>query len=276
MFTFTKMHALGNDFVVIDGIAQEIKLSSDIARTIARRKTGIGCDQILVISPSAGNGPIGLAIFNQDGSQSAQCGNGARCLARYAHDSGYAENGLVRFQTSEGILQCTIVNREEVCVQMGVPRFDPHEIPFVARDARLRYTLELESGEVQCSTLSVGNPHAVIAVDDVETAPVAELGAAIERHPRFPDRTNVGFMQVLSKNTIRLRVHERGVGETSACGSGACAAVVTGRRLGLLDAEVDVHLPGGRVQVGWQGEGGQVTLAGTTAYVFDGQWRDDE
>ncbi len=277
MFRFTKMHALGNDFVVIDGIAQDIDIAPDAARTIANRNVGIGCDQILVIYASSDSGgAFNLKIFNSDGSESAQCGNGARCVARFLGDMGYATGDSVGLRTSGGILQCTKVDRTTVCVAMGVPRFNPGEIPFNAERAQPTYRLNLDCGEVEFSALSIGNPHAVIEVPDVAGAPVEVLGPAIEHCPGFPERTNVEFMQVLDRRTIALRVHERGVGETSACGSGACAAVAAGRRSGRLDADVEVRLPGGKVHVEWSGEGRQVNLTGPTTYVFDGTWRSDE
>ncbi len=275
MFKFTKMQSLGNDFVVLDGIADTIDLTPSDAKLIADRNIGIGCDQILKITPADKSGVFGLQIFNNDGSQSAQCGNGARCVARFVSDLNYATHSSVDFRTDSGILQCKVLDRKNVCVALGIPNFIPEAIPFQADEELLQYPLEVKSELFNISALSIGNPHAVFVVPDVTQARVEELGPEVEFHKNFPQRTNVEFMEVVDRSTIRLRVHERGVGETKACGSGASASVVAGIRLGLLHHSVVVNFSTGTVQVEWPGEGEQVTLTGPTTYVFDGQWCND-
>lgn len=276
MIMFAKMHSLGNDFIVIDAVASDVRLTSAEAKLMAHRRFGVGCDQILTISPAdksaGGEQAFELHIFNSDGSESGQCGNGARCVARLLRARGYTGEAAVTLKTSAGILHCTVLNETDVCVELDVPRFEPDAIPFDAPAMRPQYELELDSGAVTISALSLGNPHAVLAVDDVAAAQVAEIGRQIEGHGKFPQRANVGFMQIVDRNSIKLRVYERGVGETSACGSGACAAVVAGRRLGLLDSQVEVRFACGSVEVEWDGEGNRVSLSGPTAHVYDGMW----
>ena len=271
MFKFTKMHALGNDFVVIDRIEQELSLSADTAAAIANRRTGIGCDQVLIVSRlPEGNSKFGFHIFNNDGSVSAQCGNGARCLARFLFDRDYSADKNIVLETTEGLLHCQIIDDTNVCVTLGVPQFDPLQVPFVADRQALQYEVDVNGTNCKISALSLGNPHAIIQVEDASRADVATIGPALEHHPRFPERTNVGFMEIVSRKEIRLRVHERGAGETLACGSGACAAVIAGGTLELLDKDIEVHVPGGRLNVSWAGVGHEVHLAGPTAYAFEG------
>ncbi len=283
MLEFNKMNSLGNDFVVFNGVSQDVRLTESDAKAIADRQNGIGCDQILIVSShhseKSGSGDnkanFDFQIFNHDGSQSSQCGNGARCVARYLYDIGLALGKSIWLTTNSTILLCTINDDLSVTASLGVPEFRPERIPFIANEQKFRYELDVEGEIVEIFALAIGNPHAVIVVDDVEQAPVGKLGALIESYPGFPERTNVEFMQVLSSSSIKLRVYERGVGETTACGSGSCAAVVAGQRMGLLgNGSVNVSLPGGVLQVEWdqQSTDGQVYLTGPTEYEFKGVW----
>jgi diaminopimelate epimerase len=268
---FTKMHGLGNDFVVIDAIRQPVYLNEDQLRGIADRHRGIGCDQILLVqAPDTPGVDFRYRIFNQDGGEVEQCGNGARCFARFVRAQGLTDQRKLRVQTAGGIITLMVEPDDQVTVDMGEPRFNPPEIPLLA-DARAdSYTLDIAGRAVECGSVSMGNPHAVIRVDNVDTAPVAELGPLVEGHVRFPRRVNAGFMQVVSRDRIRLRVYERGAGETQACGSGACAAVAVGRQWGLLDEAVAVDLPGGRLNIRWAGEGAPVWMTGPAVSVFEG------
>ncbi len=270
MFEFTKMHALGNDFVVIDGVSQAVSFEPAQARSIADRHTGIGCDQILLVN-DAGENIFGFQIYNADGSESAQCGNGARCVARLLHDRGYPSDRKFILRTRADELLCD-VSGPEITVALGVPRFSPDDIPFLAESEQETYRLAVGGESVQISALSIGNPHAVILVDDVAQAPVSEIGPLIESHSKFPERTNAEFLEIVSRNEIRLRVYERGVGETSACGSGASAAVVAGIRQGLLDDAVEVRLAAGSLSVEWRGGAVPVFLTGPATYVYEGRW----
>ncbi len=278
---FTKMHGLGNDFVVIDLVSQHVLLTPEQIRQIADRHFGIGCDQLLVVEPP-GRPDVDFRyrIFNADGSEVQQCGNGARCFARFVRERRLTQKTLLRVETASGVIELQIDDQHWVTVDMGAPRFAPAEIPFLAdannaqaQDAALRYQVEAAGQAVTLATVNMGNPHAVLLVDDVATAPVALLGPALESHPRFPERVNVGFMQVVDRHHIRLRVFERGTGETLACGTGACAAAVAGIRQGLLDSPVRVTLPGGELEIRWQGPGQSVIMRGPTARVFDGVLR---
>lgn len=272
MLSFTKMHALGNDFVVVFSDDGQYHLTQDKAKSIADRNLGVGCDQILLVNPIDGQQNLfHFRIYNNDGSESAQCGNGARCVAGFLRDRGIAADGDIVLRTLADDIRCTVDTKGTVTVSLGVPCFTPSEIPFEAEAAAKTYLLEANGFTPTVSVLSIGNPHAVMLVPDVSSAAVDELGAAIEFHSRFPQRTNVGFMEIVSADSIRLRVHERGVGETSACGSGACAAVITGRRLGLLDESVTVHVRAGQLLVSWKGEGEPVLLSGPITYVYEGR-----
>jgi diaminopimelate epimerase len=254
---FTKMHGAGNDFVVVDATRAAFRPSPQLLQKLSDRRFGVGCDQILVIEPPAtADVDFNYRIYNADGSESGQCGNGARALARYAYRI------LVR-QAGDG----------RYCVDMGVPRLQPAEIPFDADARAPRYTLTLDNGAVvEIGAASMGNPHAVLLVDDVDTAPVAEIGTLLQRHPAFPQSVNAGFLQLLSRQRARLRVYERGVGETLACGSGACAAAVVGRIWGLFDARVVLELRGGELQIEWEGEGRPVLMTGPAETVFKGEF----
>ena len=273
MLKFSKMHGLGNDFIVIDAINQSVVLTTSQIQFLANRHFGIGCDQLLLVeNPSTKEVDFKYRIFNADGSEVAQCGNGVRCFARFVHDKGLTEQTTIAVETASGIIYPSLLSDGEVRVDMGVPRFELAEIPFVAEHQSLTYNLNLANGEVkELGVVSVGNPHAVLLVDDIETAEVASLGPMIEGHESFPERVNVGFMQVVSCNEIKLRVFERGVGETLACGTGACAAVVSGIQRGLLAREVKVSLLGGELIITWPQDTESVWMTGPTEQVFDGE-----
>jgi diaminopimelate epimerase len=271
---FNKMHGLGNDFIVIDSVTSKINLSPAQIRKLADRHFGIGFDQLLIIdAPSSPDVDFNYRIFNSDGSEVEQCGNGARCFAKYVHDRKLSARNPIRVQTLSGRYEIGINADNTYSVDMGVPEFSPSQIPFTAENEQATYTLEVDGQSLEMSVLSMGNPHAVLVVDDTETAPVNSLGPILESHPSFPNRANIGFMQLLGRNEINLRVYERGAGETLACGSGACAAVVAGIRLGKLDNEVNVNLPGGSLKIYWPGEGQSVILSGPAKTVFHGQVR---
>lgn len=268
---FTKMHGLGNDFVVIDGINQRVELSPAQFRFLADRHFGIGCDQILLVEPpTRPEADFRYRIFNADGGEVQQCGNGARCFVRFVHEHGLTDKREIRVETAAGIIVPRLEADGQVTVNMGPPRFAPADIPFLADAPAVTYVLDIGQ-PVEITALSMGNPHAVLETCNVDTAPVAEWGPLIEHHPRFPERVNVGFMQLLHRRAIRLRVHERGTGETLACGTGACAAVVAGIRRGLLDHQVEVQTRGGRLNISWQGEGHAVFMTGPAVTVFEGE-----
>ena len=269
---FTKMQGAGNDFVVLDGVSRPIDLSPDQYRAIADRHFGVGCDQILLVEPPTGpEMDFRYRIFNADGGEVQQCGNGARCFVRFVHEKGLTPKREIRVETASGIIVPKLEADGRVTVDMGPPRFEPAVVPFDASSRQKTYTLDVAGRELEISVLSMGNPHAVWLVDDVDTAPVAELGPLIERHPRFPERVNAGFMQIVGRDEIRLRVFERGSGETLACGTGACAAAVAGMTRGLLDAAVTVHARGGDLTLRWAGEGQSVFLTGPAVTVFHGE-----
>lgn len=270
---FCKMHGLGNDFVVIDAIHQTIDLTAEQIRFIANRHFGIGCDQLLLVEkPLSANADFRYRIFNADGGEVAQCGNGARCFARFVSECGLTDKREITVDTDAGQLILRLVENDLVEVNMGVPRHQPAQIPLLADREALQYPVNsVCAGEVAFAAVSMGNPHAVLQVDAVATAPVATLGAELERHPLFPQRVNVGFMQVVDRRHIKLRVYERGAAETLACGSGACAAVVAGIELGLLERRVTVSLPGGDLIIEWQGRGFPVMMTGPAVMVFAGR-----
>lgn len=271
LLKFTKMHGAGNDFVVIDLISQRYRPQEQDIRLLADRHFGIGCDQVLLVeAPDSPDVDFRYRIFNADGSEVENCGNGARCFARFVRDKQLTGKRVIRVQTAGGVLELRVRDKHQVEVDMGVPVFAPAAIPFAAAKQADNYLLQVEGQQLEIGVLSMGNPHAVLRVDDVETAPVATLGPAIERHPDFPQRVNVGFMQVISATAIRLRVFERGAGETLACGTGACAAAVHGMLRGWLRETVTVQLPGGKLEINWAGAGHHVTMTGPTAVVFEG------
>ncbi len=268
---FTKMHGLGNDFIVIDSTRQALDLDPDQIRKLAHRRYGIGCDQVLFVEKSESAGTaFRYRIFNADGNEVEQCGNGARCVARYVYDKGLIDATELTVETAAGEIILKIEADGQVTVNMGLPTLEPADIPFQAKAYAPIYRLLVNHKQIEISALSMGNPHAVLRVENVRTAAVSELGPPIESHSRFPNRANVGFMQVVNRNVIRLRVHERGVGETLACGTGACAAVVAGRVQGLLDERVAVDLPGGRLTIAWLGNKAPVMMTGPATHVFEG------
>ena len=265
------MHGLGNDFVVLDGISQRVTLTSDQYRQIADRHFGVGCDQILLIEKATRDDvDFRYRIFNADGNEVEQCGNGARCFMRFVLDKGLTRKTETRVQTAGGIIVPRVEADHSVTVNMGVPRFAPQEIPFEANKRALTYSLSLKNRQVKISALSIGNPHAVQVVKDVDKAPVTTQGPLIEKHTRFPQGANVGYMQVVNRGRIKLRVFERGVGETLACGSGACAAVIAGIQRGLLDSQAIVETRGGELNVRWDGDEKPVWMTGGAVTVFEG------
>ncbi len=269
---FTKMHGQGNDFVVFDGVRQQVRLSRAQVRSIADRHFGVGCDQLIVVEKATSEeNDFRYRIFNADGGEVEQCGNGARCFARFVFDQGLTKKRRIRVETVGGVIAPTLEDSGRVTVDMGAPRFDPREVPFLADEMRLTYPLVVAGVTVEVSVLSMGNPHAVQVVESVDRAPVAIQGPLIENHPAFPQRVNAGFMQPLSRSHVRLRVWERGAGETLACGTGACAAVVAGIRRGLLDAEVRVSTRGGDLMIRWPGDSAPVMMTGDAVAVFDGE-----
>ncbi len=269
---FSKMQGQGNDFVVFDGVRQQIVLSPVQVRAIASRHFGVGCDQVLLVEPpgSPAN-DFRYRIWNADGGEVEQCGNGARCFARFVLDQGLTAKRRIRVETAAGVIEPSVEDSGRVTVNMGVPRFAPAEVPFDAPAPEIVHSLDVAGVAVEASVLSMGNPHAVQVVEDVERAPVATQGPLLESHPAFPRRVNAGYMQVLSRGHVRLRVWERGAGETLACGTGACAAVVAGIRRGLLDEEVRVDTRGGTLTIRWPGPGEPVMMTGDAVHVFDGE-----
>jgi len=267
---FTKMHGLGNDFVVIDAVREPVDLDAATVRRIADRRRGVGCDQVLVVEPGRDGAEFGYRIFNADGGEVEQCGNGARCVARFVRGRGLTDADRIAFATRGGTIRTQRLADGRIAVDMGVPCFDPAEVPFVADGAADRHELEVDGEAWRVGVVSMGNPHAVLAVEDVDTAPVRTLGPAIERHPRFPHRANAGFMQIEGPERIRLRVWERGVGETAACGTGACAAVAVGRRRDALAESVTVALAGGELVIDWAGGDNPLWMTGPATTVFEG------
>ena len=269
---FTKMHGQGNDFVVLDGVRQALELTAGQVRALADRHRGVGCDQVLLVQPpeSPGN-DFRYRIFNADGGEVEQCGNGARCFARFVLDEGLTTKREIRVETARGVIVPRVEDSGQVTVDMGPPRFAPAEVPFLAEREQPVYELRVAGFPVHIAVLSMGNPHAVQVISDVDRAPVAEQGPLLERHPAFPQRVNAGYMQVVSRSHIRLRVWERGAGETLACGTGACAAVVSGIRAGLLDPEVRVTTRGGDLAIRWPGGTAPVMMTGDAVRVFDGE-----
>lgn len=269
---FTKMHGLGNDFVVIDAISQPVSLSSAQFRFLADRHFGVGCDQILLVEkPSVSAADFRYRIFNADGGEVEQCGNGARCFVRFVHDKGLTQKTEISVETASGIIYPRLEADGQVTVNMGAPRFEPEQIPFVAPRRALTYPLPVDDQIIDISALSMGNPHAVLVVHDADSARVGEQGPRIENHLAFPARVNVGFMQIVDRSHIRLRVFERGSGETLACGTGACAAAVAGITRGMLDTEVEVSTRGGNLTIRWEGEGQAVWMTGPAETVFEGE-----
>jgi len=273
IIAFTKMHGLGNDFVVIDATREAFTLDRGQVRALADRHVGVGCDQVLVVERAREPGnDFRYRIFNADGGEVEACGNGARCFVKFVRDRGLTTKRAIRVETAGGLIVPELADDDEVTVDMGVPRFAPADVPFTGGSGGPTDSLEVDGRTVMISALSMGNPHAVQFVDDVEAAPVTTQGPRIERHPRFPRGVNAGYVEVVDRATIRLRVWERGAGETLACGTGACAAAVAGIRRGLLDAKVRVHVRGGALTVAWKGAGEPVRMTGPAANVFEGRW----
>lgn len=269
---FTKMHGLGNDFVVIDLITQRFHLQSQHIRYLADRNLGVGCDQVLVVEPpSQPSVDFKYRIFNADGSEVEQCGNGARCFAKFVKDRKLTGKNSIVVETSSGIITLNITPDHQVVVNMGKPIFEPERIPFKADQQNTQYEIDVSGKKISIGALSIGNPHGVILVDDIDTAPVETIGPILESHSRFPNRTNVGFMQIISNNYAKLRVFERGVGETKACGTGACAAMVYARTQGLLDEHATIELTGGKLQMQWPGLGQDILMTGPATMVFEGK-----
>jgi diaminopimelate epimerase len=276
---FTKMHGAGNDFVMFDGVRQRIDLSAERLRRLADRHFGVGADQVLVVEPARQPGvDFRYRIFNADGGEVEQCGNGARCFVKFVRAAGLTDKRAIRVETLGGTIAPVLEDDGSVTVDMGVPVFEPSRVPFDATGLVARregrgdvWTLDAPAAGVDMVVVSMGNPHAVQIVADVDAAPVAELGPRIEHHPRFAERVNAGFMQILDRDRVRLRVWERGAGETLACGTGACAAVAAGIRRGVLDADVRVDVRGGTLRVRWAGAGQPVLMSGPAVEVFSGE-----
>jgi len=269
---FTKMQGAGNDFVVLDAIGQPVRLEAATARRIADRHFGVGCDQILIIEKPRSRGTdFFYRIFNSDGAEVQHCGNGARCFLRYVRDKGLSDKTEIRVETFSGVIVPRLEADGAVTVDMGSPEFEPARIPFVAERRSVTYWIEVDGTPVEVSVLSMGNPHAVQVVDDVESAPVAVQGPLIERHPNFPQRVNAGYMEVVDRGHIRLRVYERGAGETLSCGTGACAAVVAGITRGHLASPVRVTTHGGDLRIAWAGDERSVMMTGPAETVFEGE-----
>ena len=269
---FTKMQGLGNDFVMIDAVRQPIQLTEDQVRYLADRHFGVGCDQLLVVEPAQTPGvDFRYRIFNADGGEVEQCGNGARCFARFVFDQGLTDKREIRVETKKGIIAPRLEADGNVTVDMGVPVLNPADVPFVSDSDAFVQPLDVAGRTVAITAVSMGNPHAVQVVADVDTAPVAEQGPLIEHHPRFPARVNAGFLQIVDEHNARLRVFERGAGETLACGTGACAAVVAGILRELLVSPVSVETRGGRLSIAWNGVGTPVLMTGPAVAVFTGE-----
>ena len=269
---FTKMHGLGNDFVVLDAIHQHFVPNAAQARFLADRHFGVGCDQVLVVEEPTQKGvDFRYRIFNADGGEVEQCGNGARCFARFVHDRGLAEKREIRVETRSGIISPRLEDDGRVTVDMGVPRLSPEDVPFESDSLDVVQPLQVNDKRFDITAVSMGNPHAVQVVVDVDAFPVAKYGPLIEAHERFPRRVNAGFMEVVDRRSVRLRVYERGAGETLACGTGACAAVVAGILRGLLDSPVRVETRGGALSIAWAGPNQPVLMTGPAVTVFEGE-----
>jgi len=269
---FSKMHGLGNDFVVFDATKERLSLSTEQLKFIADRHFGIGCDQILMVEAAqTDDTEFYYRIFNSDGSEVEQCGNGARCFALFVQEKGLSKNKELSVGTAAGNITLYLEDDNQVRVNMGEPIFEPAQIPLIADQLADSYTLEIEDHSFEFMSVSMGNPHAVFTVDDINNIPIKTMGPIIESHEKFPQRVNVGFMSIKDRQNIDLRVYERGTGETLACGTGACAAVVTGQNRGWLDEEVSVYLPGGKLTIHWQGKNQPVWMTGPATFVFEGK-----
>ena len=268
---FSKMHGLGNDFMVIDAVTQNVHLSTEMIKRLADRYTGVGFDQLLIVEPPyAPDTDFHYRIFNADGSEVQQCGNGARCFARFVRLKGLTKKRTLKVSTMKGNIVLTVNDDETVRVNMGQPTFEPNKVPFKAIKEEKTYIIRAQERTILCGVASMGNPHCVLQVDNVITAEVEKLGPLLESHERFPERANIGFMHIIDRNNINLRVFERGVGETQACGTGACAAVAVGINQGLLNSKVKVNLPGGKLVIEWQGVNKPLYMTGPATHVYDG------
>jgi diaminopimelate epimerase len=274
LLRFTKMHGLGNDFMVLDLVSQHAHIQPKHVRQWGDRHTGVGFDQLLIVEPpSRPDVDFRYRIFNADGSEVEQCGNGARCFARFVIDKRLTAKKRIRVETKNSVIELNVRNDGQITVDMGAPRLEPAEVPFVAAEAAIAYEVEVDGRTVELAAVSMGNPHGVLRVTDVATAPVHQLGPQLETHPRFPQKANIGFLQVVDAHHARLRVWERGCGETQACGTGACAAAVAGIRQGWLASPVQITLPGGSLTIEWAGAGQPVLMTGPAVRVFEGQVR---
>ncbi|QWA11562.1 diaminopimelate epimerase [Sodalis ligni] len=268
---FSKMHGLGNDFMVVDAVTQNVYFSPELIRRLADRHCGVGFDQLLVVEPPYDPElDFHYRIFNADGSEVAQCGNGARCFARFVRMKSLTNKRELHVSTQTERMIITITDDDQVRVNMGEPKFEPQDVPFRAAKAEKTYIMRVAEQTVLCGVVSMGNPHCVIQVEDTDAAPVSSLGPLLENHERFPERANIGFMQVVNPQNIRLRVFERGAGETQACGSGACAAVAVGILQGVLSQQVKVELPGGVLDISWKGPGNPLFMTGPAVHIYDG------
>ena len=268
---FSKMHGLGNDFMVIDSVTQNVFLTPDIIRQLSDRHRGIGFDQLLLVEPPYDPElDFHYRIFNADGSEVSQCGNGARCFALFVTLKGLTNKPNIHVSTAKGKMVLSLKDDGKVRVNMGEPIWEPAQVPFTANKFEKNYILRTDLQTVLCGVVSMGNPHCVLQVENIETAPVLQLGPLLENHERFPERANIGFMQVLNRNHIKLRVFERGAGETQACGSGACGAVAVGIMQGVLNSKVQVDLPGGSLWIEWDGVGHPLYMTGDATHIYDG------
>lgn len=274
LLRFTKMHGLGNDFMVLDLISQHAHIQPKNAKQWGDRHTGVGFDQLLLVEPPSNpDVDFRYRIFNADGSEVEQCGNGARCFARFVLDKRLTTKKHIRVETKSGIIELDVRSDGQISVNMGAPRLVPADIPFQAEQQALSYRVTVDEEQVELAAVSMGNPHAVLRVDNVDSAPVHSLGATLEHHPRFPQRVNVGFLQVLDRRLAKLRVWERGAGETQACGTGACAAAVAAISQGWMDSPLQIELPGGKLSIEWAGSGQPVMMTGPAVRVYEGHVR---
>jgi diaminopimelate epimerase len=274
LLRFTKMHGLGNDFMVLDLVSQHAHVQPRHVKQWGDRNFGVGFDQLLIVEPpSTPDADFRYRIFNCDGTEVEQCGNGARCFARFVVDKRLTAKKTIRVETKGGMIELTIANDGQVTVDMGPPRLQPEQVPFQAGAEALSYPLEVDGQSYELAAISMGNPHGVLRVDDVDSAPVRTLGPKLEIHESFPQKANIGFLQIVNPHQARLRVWERGAGETLACGTGACAAAVAGIRQGWLQSPVQIDLPGGRLSIEWAGPGQPVMMTGPAVRVFEGQVR---
>jgi len=272
LVNFSKMHGLGNDFLVLDNVTQNVYLSNEQIKHLADRNTGVGFDQLLVVEPPYDPDlDFHYRIYNADGTEVSQCGNGARCFAQFVRMKRLTNKNKIRVSTQSGKMTLFVERDGNISVTMPVPQFEPNRVPFTAQKAEGTYILRSDDETVLCGVVSMGNPHCVITVDSILEAPVASLGAALSIHERFPKHANIGFMEVVAPDYIKLRVYERGASETLACGSGACAAVVIGQMQKKLAKQVTVELPGGKLRIYWKGPGNTVKMSGPAVHVYDGQ-----